>query len=737
MGLAKIFKFAKKGGKAAAKHKGKKGEAGGGMSWPGGTRIGIFGHDNSGKTVYYTVLNEECKIAKDLQISVTDNATAGEFLSNYRSIWGLGSTGEAGTMVDFKGEQQFPDATKTDKVLQFTAVLNRRKKIPVVTYDYNGKSVSISEHSEMSDKVLDFMAGSDGLLFFYDPKKLGAELQTQAHVASFVNMLERLAPLNKRLPIPVALVINKADILPGFSENQSVLISGEEEHFIAEDFELFVEKVLNSNRISSNSEWAGSVRSVLVKLREFLRIVVGRTLDFQIFFVSNTGSTPEKIGTDVGKSIYAPPPQIRPIGVREPFYWLLSSIVRNKKIAVFRKLARWAMMASVIWMIFYSLPFLYHFKYLMPKPLHVEQKVLKVYDGNHFSTTESERRAIIREYRNYEDRWIVKKIYPDFRLPAKKIREIYSDFNVGKAIGRLDKLILGFSRLVKDSTVWPRINPSNDSLILHADHEKLLAGLDELHAGDETSTLFQRSDRTLLYWDLFTKYIASRNDTTVAVAIMDQVKFDRDNNSRDLSGAEKSLGDALNGIAKFKKKTVAKKVDSKKGVEEYESLKERIDNSTEPAFLLGKAVSDLKKIRGKLDPSTDGDQIAAIDKYLKDAKKWTKKRRYVYKIESIPDMGHIHVEVTPAGDSPFWPLETQFLEGDEYALEWKIGEDVHIAIDELKHKCQWGKMPSDKTVLKGKYSLFDMDRPILFNNISKTIILSFKPSLKDQLPKLE
>ncbi|HDL04701.1 MAG TPA: hypothetical protein ENH25_11285, partial [candidate division Zixibacteria bacterium] len=736
MSFAKIFKFAKKGSKAASKQKGKKGEAGGGVTWPGGTRIGIFGHDNSGKTVYYTVLNEECKISKNLQISVTDNATAGEFLSNYRAIWGLGTTGEAGTVVDFKGEQQFPDATKSDKVLQFTAVLNRRKKIPVVAYDYNGKAVSITEHNEMSDKIFDFMAGSDGLLFFFDPKVMGAELQTQAHVASFVNMLERLAPLNRRLPIPIALVITKADILPGFSENQTVLVSGEDEHFIAEEFELFVEKVLGSNRIASNSEWAGSVRNVLVKLREFLRIVIGRTLDFQIFFVSNTGSPPEKIGTDVGHSIYAPPSKIRPIGVREPFYWLLSSIVRSKRIALFRKAAKFVVMASIIWMIFYSLPFLYHFKYLLPKPVNVEQKILKVYDGNYFSTTESERQSIIREYRKYENRWIVKQIYPDFQLPAKKIREIYSDFNVGKAITRLDNYILDFSRIVKDSTVWPRINPSNDSLILQPDHERLLAGINELHAGDESSTLFMRSDRTLTYWNLFTRYIASRNDTMAAAAIMDQVKFDR-TNSRDLSNAEKQLGDALNGIARFKKTVVAKKVDSKKAVEEFESLKDRINNSTEPAFILGKAVSDLKKIRKKLDSSTDSEQIASIDKYLNEAKKWSKKRRYVYKIESIPDMGHIHVEVTADGESPNWSLETQFLEGDEYALEWKIGDDIHIAFDELKHKCQWGKLPSDKTVFKGKYSVFDMDGSILFNNIGKTIIISFKPALMDQLPKLE
>ena len=79
MKLSKIFKGAKKGSKAAAKLKGKgKGAAAPAYDWPSGTKIGVYGHDNSGKTVYFTVLNEECKISKNLQISITDNATANE-----------------------------------------------------------------------------------------------------------------------------------------------------------------------------------------------------------------------------------------------------------------------------------------------------------------------------------------------------------------------------------------------------------------------------------------------------------------------------------------------------------------------------------------------------------------------------------------------------------------------------------------------------------------------------------
>ncbi|MCX6826024.1 MAG: hypothetical protein NTV06_01965, partial [candidate division Zixibacteria bacterium] len=128
--ILKVFKF---GSKQVSKHQGKKVE--GGYSWPAGLRIGIYGHANCGKTVYFTVLNEECKISKDLQISVTDNATAAEFLSNYRSIWGLGTATDAGTVVDLRGEKKFPEPTAADKLLLFTAILDRKKKIPVVAYD--------------------------------------------------------------------------------------------------------------------------------------------------------------------------------------------------------------------------------------------------------------------------------------------------------------------------------------------------------------------------------------------------------------------------------------------------------------------------------------------------------------------------------------------------------------------------------------------------------------------------
>nr|MBN2276499.1 hypothetical protein [candidate division Zixibacteria bacterium] len=734
MKFSKIFGVFKKGAKAAGK-KGKKGEVAR-FGWPSGTRIGVFGHENSGKTVYFTVLNEDCKIAKNLQISVTDNATAGEFLSNFRNLWGLGTSDGTGTVVDSRGEKNFPDPTGSDKVLQFTAILDRGKKMAVVTYDYNGKAVSISGTNDLAEKVIDFMTGCAGLMFFFDPKILGSELQVQAHVASFVNMLERLAPLESRMPIPIALVINKADILPGFSgDDQVVLVNPEDEHFISDDFEIFLEKVLSSNKIAANSVWAGSVRNILVKLREFLRVVVGRTLDFQVFFVSNTGTSPEKVGADVGRSIYKPPAKINPIGVREPFYWLLHSVVRNKRIGLFKKVTRYVVTASIIWILFYSLPFIYHFSFLMSKPVEVENNILKQYGGNQLSTTDGDRMTIMREYDRYNNRWLVKKMFPDFQLPSKKIYETYKHFNIGAAVGRLDNLIGEFTRIVADSTAWPAFNPNTGELNLNDRHKALLAALDSLHTGEATSVLYVRAGRTKVAWELFAGFLSKRQDLEAARRIQDQVLFDK-NNAEDYGAEEERLGQALLNVAKVKEEKVVRKADSEQALTQYNELKDRINNSNEPAFLFGKAVSDLKKILGKLG-ADDIAEKQAIQKYLREIDKWNEPHSYTYKIVSIPDAGHVHVDVAANGQEPTWADSTQLFEGEELKIKWKIDEDIYIGYDTPGAPEYWGRTTVGKVVLKGKYDLFAMDGSVEFKDIGKTVIFSFKPSLQGMLPRLE
>jgi len=731
MGFAKIFKIFKKGAKAAGKRKGKK--SGEPVRWPGGTRIGVFGHANSGKTVYFTVLNEDCKISKKLQISVTDTATAGEFLSNYRSIWGLGTATDAGTVVDFRGERKFPDSSKTDKILKFNAIVDRKKKLSVVAYDYPGDAVSISSGDDASEKVIDFMAGCDGLLFFYDPKILGAELESQARVASYVNMLEILAPIRTRLPIPIGVVITKSDILPGFSEERAQLIGPEDEYLTSEDFDIFLERVLGSAKVASNSAWAGSVRSVLVKLKDFLQVVLRRTLDFQMFFISCTGVEPEKIGTGVGHSIYAPPPKMQPVGVKEPFYWLLNSIVRNKRLSRLRTAAKYVTMASVLWMVVFSLPYLYHFKITYPKPAEVEQSIADAHNGSLISINRNERAQIMKAYDKYERARVVDWFFGKFRGPARRIADSYREDNYQKAMQDLKGYIGQLASIIANPSMWPQIKPTDPNVVITTpEQDKIVAGFQTYHeTGDSSSTLFIMSGRALEYWDLFLTGVKQPKDSATWETIQKQVKQDSSLYWGELSPEERQLGKALTAI---KVQTEKKRVVEQATVQ-LDDLMAAINGNSSPAYRLETAVDTLRKIRSLVD-SKNARKIRA---YINQADEWKQDRTYSYTLEKLPNDWHLHIAVAAKGQDPQWKTEGIYTTGRNQKLTWKSGDVIYIALDSTHTGSgeTWGAHPRDKKILGGDFSIFQMEGEIRFVDAQKSVIIRFNPELKDQLPELK
>ena len=736
MKINNLLKFAKKGSKKVKKSRGGSGAVK--QKYPPGIRIGIFGHENTSKTVYLTVLYHQSKIDKKLQISVTDNDTSNEFLSNYMSIWGFDSGTSMGTIVNQAGEKKFPKPTEKDKILQFTAIIEGNKKIPVVTYDYSGKTVSISEYSDEAEKVNDFMASADGLLFFFDPKILGADMEVQARVSAFINILEQVAPLKSRLSIPVGLVVTKSDILPGYKgEENTVLINSEDEQFVSEGYEDFLEKVLGSSNVTADSEWASSVRKILVKLSEFLRVVVGRTLDFQIFFISNTGNQPIKVGTDVGRSIYQPPEKITPCGVREPFYWILNSVMGSRKLNLMRKLVKVVTVASLIWIAAYSLPFIFHFAGFLNSPQRVEKSVLKSVEGNHLNTSDTQRMDIIRAYSRYSDKWLVKKLFPDFRVTAIKMKEVYQDFNMGPALERLDGLISDITKIVKTPSLRPKYDPGQDSLMLDKTQMKIKSNLEAMHVGGKSSVLYQRSDRALRYWDLFTELIKAPRDTALCDKIDEQVAFN-DKNAQNYTDLEKQLGNALlNCINVSSPEPVRSARSTRSAVGEYDKLRERINKSTDPKFVLEDAAEKLASIKGNLRTGTHSSQISAISSFIASVEQYKKKKTYTCVLQTVPDFGHLHIEVTSSSGDPSWSKAEevgQLLEGSKISFKWKAGDDIHIAFDELGY-CNWGHQPSDKVVLQAEYAIFEMQGSITFSNIGKTVKLGFKPELK--LPKLK
>jgi hypothetical protein len=732
MKLASLFKVAKKGSKVAGS-RGKK-KADGGSAWPAGIRIGLFGHANSGKTVYLSILYEECKISKDLQISVTDHATANEFLKHYREIWGLSTAVDAGTAVDLVGEKKFPDPTQRALPMIFNATLDRTRKVAVVTYEYDGKAVAISSTSDQTEDVADFMAGADGLLFFYDSKLLKAELESQAHVAAFVHMIEEIAPLGSRLPIPIGLVIAKSDILPGFTgEDKVVLIPTDDEALLAEDFETLMEHVLSSNRIVSDSAWAGTVREVMVRLQAFFKVVVGRTLDFQIFFTSATGQTPERIGSDVGRSIYTPPRKITPLGVKAPFYWLLTAVVRNRKISRFRLVSRWAATIAIVWAVLYSLPNLYHFSYLLSNARSLEDGIMKAYGGNVYNTSEDERRKIGAAYQRYESSWIARGLYSSFLAPAGRIRNVYRQFDMSEASRQLNDVILTFATIVSDTMLWPKVNPSDNSIITSPHHTKLVDDLTRFHVGDSTSALYLRAGRALTYWDLFTRTLTQQGDTTASNVVKRQVEQDQSMNPRDITPAEKQLGAAL---CAFKTKQVSTVVAQATASQFDEEIIARINDNLDCQYRMDGAVQELQRIKAKLEPS-DTRHHAMIDKYLAAVAEWSKPREYTCKFETIPGGARAYLEVTDAGKNPKWSELNMIFQGDDVKFRWKAGQDIHIALDTAGHNYQWGKNASDKLVKSGKYALFELEKGLYFSNVKMQVTVRFNPPLAERLPVLE
>ena len=728
MNFGKVFKIFKKGAKAAKKRAGKK--AGEPVRWPGGTRIGIFGHANAGKTVYFTVLNEDCKISKKLQISVTDTTTAGEFLSHYRSIWGLGTATGTGTVVDFRGERKFPDPTQADKVLRFNAILDRKKKLSVVAFDYSGDNVSISSASDTSEKVLDFMAGCDGILFFYDPKILGAELESQARVASFVNMLEYLAPLKSRLPIPIAVVVTKSDVLPGYSgEDQVTLIGPEDEYLASEEFEIFLERVLAGRKVDSNANWAGSVRSVLVRLKDFLQVVLRRTLDFQIFFVSCTGAPPEKIGTDIGRSLYAPPPKMQPIGVKEPFYWLLNSIVRNKRISTFRTVAKYVAMISIIWVVLFSLPSIYHFWFLYPKPPSVEQSVAKV-RGSLAAATKDDRSRIAKAYRDYERARTVNWFFDEYKVWAGQIASYYLADRQREDLQDLDYSIGRVAMIVGNKAMWPQVKPTDSTIIPNPEYDRLVEVLRGYHVGDSTSPVFIKSGRALEYWDIFINGVKKANDQTVWENIQKQVKIDSELNWSNLSKEERALLRAFPAVKVEKERAQA----AEQVAVELGDLIDAINDNESPEYRLGEAVDTLEKIQNLVS----GEVAGKVKAYLNKAREWERSREYAYVIDNIPAESHLHIAVAGKGKEPSWKVGDQIVQypGRQEKIAWKPGDIIYIALDSSKDEESWGEQSKSKRILRSDYSLFEMDGDIMFDGNTR-VSIRFVPPLKDQLPKLK
>jgi hypothetical protein len=105
-------------------------------------------------------------------------------------------------------------------------------------------------------------------------------------------------------------------------------------------------------------------------------------------------------------------------------------------------------------------------------------------------------------------------------------------------------------------------------------------------------------------------------------------------------------------------------------------------------------------------------------------------------VEAVPGQGHLHIEVTGDGKDPTWSEQSQIIEGFNYSIQWKAGDDIHLAFDTLGAAEYWGKTASDKKILKERYALLEMEGEVSFDNLRQKVSIRFSQNPVDDLPKL-
>ena len=239
---------------------------------------------------------------------------------------------------------------------------------------------------------------------------------------------------------------------------------------------------------------------------------------------------------------------------------------------------------------------------------------------------------------------------------------------------------------------------------------------------------------------MFISVIEKPNDTALWQTIEDKLKLDKERFGNDFNSDEQKLAEAL--LAQKVKEV--KQVVSKKVAVDLSAKIEEINGNPSPSFRLDRAVRDLKDIRKNLDPNTNQQDYQMVNRYINLAEKWQHKQTFKFRVEGVPDDGHLHIEVTKSGENPEWPEDLeknpQIFPGREYTLRWQIGDVIHI----VYHKPHvgsnvesWGAKADDSKTLDSKYSIFDMENGIQFGSLGKKVSVVFIPSLQDQLPKLE
>jgi hypothetical protein len=365
-------------------------------------RIGLFGHTSVGKTVFLTVAYAFSKDAPDFQLLAMGDTQA-YLEENFNLLKGRGDQAAA----DKTQARKFPNSTYPERKLSFSAQLGKTVNIPLEILDYWGKNLYIDSPMGIQQNVMDFFQLCDCVLFFIDPEAINNEGELAKRTSSFTHVIKQLSGRQRKLNIPVGLVIAKADELPGFKSGlQSTLISGGAGYIKGMRFNDFLNKVIKQPYLADYPEWKNTIRAVLSRLQSFFIPLIKSTLDYQVFFVSSTGVVPQEVSDKSGAKVKVPPADFRPLGVIQPIEWALRRIRACRLAVVFNVVLKWFVFAALLVLILVSSLNIYNkmkIDSLINKVANVKLDRLEAYSG------------LASAFNSYTNDIMVKLFFGDFR----------------------------------------------------------------------------------------------------------------------------------------------------------------------------------------------------------------------------------------------------------------------------------------------------------------------------------
>jgi hypothetical protein len=429
-------------------------------------RIGVYGHKGVGKTVFFTIVYAFSKKQEDFEIMALGETQ--EILEEkFNLMRGKGMDLKTGQAID---SRRFPPLSTGEQKLDFEVRVGENTIVPVTTMDYSGELIYIDTRGELKQSLIDFFKNCECVLFFIDPEGLGNEAERSNRIAAFTDLIAQLSGRDKRLKMPVGLVITKSDELASFkSAEQSVVIGMGNGYIRALNFAGFLRGVLKQRHVASRPEWKNELELILNRLESFFKPLLNRTMDFQVFFVSSTGNSPDIIADPSGDKIKVPPQDLRPLGVSFPLRWAIRRISSYRQSIIHRTILKWTFLIVALIINLVALVNIYN---------GIKIRSL-IWDIKNIGGAYSEvNKAIADRYEKYANNIIIKLFFREFSSKTLAEAKYFRTIGANQAhselekqfkaiITTLDNKIAGLN--VQDTTAYNKELLSVDSLFMKAD----------------------------------------------------------------------------------------------------------------------------------------------------------------------------------------------------------------------------------------------------------------------------